>query len=638
MAYDGIFIKAQLAEIKDSILNERITKITEPSEKEVLLYIRKHGEDLICKFSVDPNFPYILLTKDNKENNNVPPAFCMILRKYLNGGLIKKIEQIGSDFEENNRIEHFERIVDVIVENIDEFGDKKDFHLIIEIMGKYSNIILLDDKYFILDVLIKYKDENARLKQKAKYSLNDVANKKEFLEENVNSYIEKINNEKAISEINKESFDLASMISKNYAGVSRQVISDICHKYNETDEDYYKNVYNDFSGLLKLVIKFSNKNNSNNKVSARKKTINQENYHTECLDNRIIRDINKNIYKPVIHYKGEKVSDFYFYKLNSFEGDVIEFDYLNDCLNTYIHAKYVHTDDSTEKKNIEAIIKNLYVKLNKKLDIYESDLEKAKDAEKYKKYGDLVSAFGFNKELIKDGVLTCEDYNDNNKKISIKLDTDMDIASNVKKFYDRYNKLKRTKDNALELIEETKDKIEHLDSIKASLTLSNNKNDIFLIKKELSDYFDEMAKYKEISDFSKKINSSKNKKNQKTNYNIHHYKSSAGIDIFVGKNNLENEYLTFTLADSNDTWFHIKGLPGAHVIVKKPYDFMDEKTLKEAASMAAYFSEMKNEAKATVDYTLRKELKKVKGKVPGFCIYHKNFSINVKPELILKEI
>ena len=265
-------------------------------------------------------------------------------------------------------------------------------------------------------------------------------------------------------------------------------------------------------------------------------------------------------------------------------------------------------------------------------------MAKCEDLDKYKLYGELVSAVGYDKSLIKDGILTCKDYNDGDREVSIPIDESIPIARNVEKYYDKYNKLKRTKDNAEKLIEEALNKLEHLNSISASLELSSDRNDLYLIKEEITTCFDESHSISALNEHSKKVKKRDNSKSKKIEYNIHHYKSSTGIDIYVGKNNLQNEYLTFTMASPDDTWLHIKDATGSHVIVKKPYESLDDKTLVEAASLAAYFSDKRNETKATVDYTLRKELKKVKGKAPGFCIYHKNYSINVKPELLLKEI
>ena len=624
MAYDGIFIKAQIKEILDYILNERISKITQKSHKEVNFHIRKFNKDYILSLSANPNFPYILLSDSPVENINNPPSFCMLLRKYLQGSTIKGISQIGHTGQiKIDRNLYLERIVKFEFENINEFGDIETYNIYFEIMGKYSNIIITDKNGIIIDVLIKSSVENKRLTIKNRYSIKDIANKKELFNENFDGFMASINEEMALASINNETFDISSAISKKYAGLSKQYVMHIMIEYlkikkiKNLSENYNYEIFNkhiknknSFMGLFDLL---------------KNKTL------------EIISDDYK--YTPTINYKNDKPSDLYIFKLNNYEGDIKTFDTIESALENFINNKFNDLNDTNEKKNLQTIIKNLNTKLNKKLDIYKKDLAKCDNIDKYKNYGELVSVFGYNLEDIKDGILTCKDYNHNDEIVKIPVDEDITVAKNVEYYYDKYNKLKRTKDNAEKLLNDTLSKIEHLNSIKQSLDLPCDRNDLYLIKEEILKYFDEANKIQLLNKQKSDVKARKNKKTKdKLNYNIHHYISSSGIDIYVGKNNLQNEYLTFTLADSNDTWFHIKNASGSHVIAKMTYEKLDDKTLVEAASLAAFFSEKKNETKATVDYTLKKELKKVKGKEPGFCIYHKNYSVNVKPEILIKEV
>ena len=624
MAYDGLFIKLQIKEISKIVLNEHIAKITQASHKEVDFHIRKNNKNYILRLSANPNFPHILLSNNDFTNLNTPPSFCMLLRKYLQSGIIKNIIQVGCKIDNNfDNNMYLERIVKFEFENINENGDIANYFIYFEIMGKYSNIIITDENNIIIDTLIKTNSENERLKTKNLYSINEISTKTEILNENDDGFMKAINDEIALTILNNETFDLSTTISKKYAGLSKPFI-------------------------LHLIILYL----------ASKKNINIENLNYEHI-NRIISEedykqlfkfikqtildiMNKNFkVQPVINYKYDKPSDFYLFKLITYQGEIKTYDTINECLEQFVENKYENINDSNDEKNLNSIIKSLYSKLNKKLTIYKNNLSKCDELEKYKTYAELISCFGYNKEKIKDGSLICEDYNNDNRIVSIPIDETITISQNVEKYYDRYNKLKRTKENAENLILETTNKLEHLSTIENSLKISNDKNDLYLIKEEILKYFDEANKIQILSKQKSDIRNRKNYKSNKSyklNYNIHHYKSTSGIDIYLGKNNLQNEYLTFTIANSNDTWLHVKNATGSHVIIKKPYEELDDKTLIEAASLAAYFSEKKNETKATVDYTLRKELKKVKGKSPGFCIYHKNYSINVKPEVLIKEI
>lgn len=619
MAYDGLFIKKQMEEIKDVILNEHIAKITMPSLKVIDFHIRKSGEDYIFRFNANPDFPHMLLDTSDTDNMKVPHAFCMLLRKYLQSAIIKDIYQIGKNSDENEFKDSgsIERIVKVTFENINEFGDIKNYYLFFEIMGRYSNVIVTDENYIVLDTLYKSNLADARITQKNKYSISSVANKNELSDTEFDQFCKLINNEKTVAEINKEQFDLSSAICKVFAGISKPyVISRIIDCLG----DCFKNNSFSFSAFDKATLEMI-----------------QDETKFKALFEHLKEDTP---YKPCINYKNDKPSDFYLYELNQYEGDKKYFDNLNVLITTFVEEKYSKLNDNVDKSQMKDIVQKLYSRLNKKLDIYKKDLAKCDDLDKYRKYGELISAFGYDKNLIKDGVLTCKDYNDNDKLVSIPIDESIPIPKNVEKYYNKYNKLKRTKENAEKLLDETNDKIEHLSSIKSSIEFCNDRNDLFLIKEELVNSYDEAKSISSLNahnKLSKKRVDSKSK-SKKIEYNIHHYKASSGIDIYVGKNNLQNEYLTFTMADSDDTWLHIKDATGSHVIVKKPYEKLDDKTLIEAASLAAYFSDKRNETKATVDYTLRKELKKVKGKAPGFCIYHKNYSINVKPEILIKEI
>ncbi|MBO6119292.1 MAG: NFACT family protein [Lachnospiraceae bacterium] len=629
MAYDGIFIKSQINEIKKNILLEHISKITQKSQKEIIFHIRKNNTNYNLSLSANPNFPYILLSESDTSNLSTPPSFCMLLRKYLQGATIENIKQIGfKSVTKNDDSLCLERIVKFEFKNINENGDYSTYYVYFEIMGKYSNIVITDNENIILDILIKDKSDNPRLKIKEKYTTKGVTTKSDLMAENFDGFMSCINEGLALSAINNESVDLANIISKKYAGLSKPIILHIILEYLKSIK--VKTLAYDFN--YEIINKHINDKNSYQAFYA---------FLTKYIVDILLNYISLS---PVINYKTNKPSDFYLFKLNTFLGETKTYETINKCLETYINEKFQDLNDTNEIKELQEIVKSLYTKLNKKLLIYNKDLEKCKDIDIYKNYGELVSCFGYNLEDIKDGILTCKDYNHNDEIVKIPVDESLTIAQNVEKYYDKYNKLKRTKDNVEKLINETTEKLEHLNTISHSLDLPNDKNDLYMIREEILNYFDEANKIQKLNKQKNDIKERKNIKKSsshaksKLNYNIHHFKSSTGIDIYVGKNNLQNEYLTFTLADSNDTWLHIKNATGSHVIVKMPYDKLDDKTLVEAASLAAYFSEKRNDTKATVDYTLRKELKKVKGKSPGFCIYHKNYSINVKPEITIKEI
>ena len=355
MTYDGIFIKFQLKEIKNLILDEHISKITQRSHKEVDFHVRKNNQNYILTLSANPNFPYILLSNNEAQNLPTPPSFCMLLRKYLQGAVLKNIKQIG--FKSINKVDDIyclERIVKFEFENISESGDLSTYFIYFEVMGKYSNIIVTDENNIILDVLLKSSVSNKRLVLKEKYSTKEITTKFDILNETFEGFIACINEGLALSTINDETFDLPNAISKKYAGLSKPLI-------------------------LHIILEFLN---------SKRKTITPENFNYEIINKRIkTKDDYQNLFvflvkylmdlltntspiTPVINYKSDKPSDFYIFKLFSFQGDIKNFDNINSCLENYITNKYDDLNDTAEKKNLQTIIINLYTKLNKKLDIY----------------------------------------------------------------------------------------------------------------------------------------------------------------------------------------------------------------------------------------------------------------------------
>lgn len=572
MAYDGLWIRSQIQYLKKNILNEHISKITQNSLKEFDFHIRKNGKDLILTLSCNPSFPYALLSTNEKSNLPVPPSFCMLLRKYVTGGKIIGIKQINGINEDNT----LERIIRFTISNISPNGDIIKVNIIIELMGKYSNIILTNENNIIIDLVNKIDTNlsNRKLLPGEKYQTITISQKKEFIGITYDEFFNIINNNETIKKINNEKYDISDLIVESFLGFSKSYIYSKTKNCNNLKE-IYQNINND------------------------------------------IESIENNNFKSYIYYNDEKIKDFHCTKLSQYEY-FKEYENTEICLSKFYEEKLKESSKSIDTISCNKIIDNLILKYQKLLDINEKDLSKCDNYEKYKTYGDLILSFGFDAKNIHKNILICNNYYDDNKEINIPLDLTISIEKNSKKYYDKYNKLKRTKEKVSNLLNDNKEKLNHLLSIKESIEFSENKEDIKNIKDELEYYF---------------IKTDKTHSQKKENKHIFltHKTTDSGIDIYIGKNNIQNEYLSFKFANKNDTWFHAKNTTGAHVILKANFENCDIKDIEKAASYAAYYSSKKNENKVEVDYTLVKELKKVKGKAPGFCIYHKNYSIVVKP-------
>ena len=616
MAYDGLFIKNQINEFKKIILNESISKIYSVNKKEIDIIFRIDNKNINLSISVNPSSPIMYIKKSIDNNDKTPTGFTMLLRKYLKSGKIINISQIRDKNEYS-----LERIVDIEVLNINEQGDYATYHLIIELMGKFSNIIITDDKYIIIDILNKPTNitENKRiLSPKTLYTTDEIINKIDIFDndyklKNIDEIISFISNKLIELKNNKKDYNLLDLIINSISGISKTYIE---YKFNELNMnkynyDAYKSIYDEDiinKDKLEILIKDIYKD---------------------------IIDIENKTHKSYIFKSKDKYKDFHIFDFSLYNEDYekIEYNDSSTCVIDYFNSKINDSQTSNDKKNLMNFATNLRNKLLKKNDLYNKEIEDAKDLEKYKIYGELVNTYGYDKKNIKDNKLICINHYDN-KEVSIPLDMSKSISDNANIYFNKYNKLKRTIDSANELLEKNDFDLTHINEIIDSFEFINDDKDLFLIKKELNEYF----KYSDKK-LDKNINNAKSKSyKNKLNYNIDHYKSSSGIDIYVGKNNLQNEYLTFTIASPNDTWLHVKNRTGSHVIIKKSYEELDMKTIEEAASLAAYFSTMKNETKVTVDYTFKKELKKVKGKQPGFVIYNKNFSINVEPGVFIKKL
>lgn len=597
MAYDGLFIHSQLNEIRKIILNERISRIIQPNNKTIGLVFRKNNKDIIFSIVVDSSFPFISLSekKDNLSTN--PPGFCMLLRKYLSGGIIENINQIDG----RGNVNSLERIIDINIKNVDQKGDLNSYHLIVELLGRYSNIAICDNAFFIIDVLnkIEYTDKSLRiLSAKNKYDTFLLDKKYEITNVKFEDFINILNETKNKFVLNNDKYDFTKLIINSFYGLSKTFIEHILNISNIDSHtiDIYE-LININSNITKIFY--------------------------DKLINEISNILNNQI-DPCIFYINDVAKDFHIINLSIYNEKIENFKTANDCILNYQNIKHIFATESNEKSNLVKNIENLISKTIKKISQNEKDINDNLDYDKYRIYGELINAYGYNTKLNNKNELVVNNFYDDNKLINISINTDYSMQKNAEKYFDKYNKSKRTIEKSKQLLEENKSSLEHLQSIYESMSYINDHSELITVKYELSKYFN----------INNKKNNSKNNKNDNLSKNIKltHYKTDDGIDIYVGKNNIQNEYLTFQLADSNDTWFHIKNATGSHVIIKKPYDELDMNIIEKVAALAAYYSSNRNETKATVDYTLRKELKKVKGKAPGFCIYHKNYSINVTPK------
>ena len=566
MAFDGITTKSIVSELNKFILGGKINKVFEPNKNEIILGIYNNGKNyaLNCSISVD-NYRINLTTK-SKPNPYNAPNFCMLLRKHLIGGKIKNISMHG-----------LERIVIIDLECYNELNDLTVKKLIIELMGKHSNIILLNDKGVIIDSL-RHLDSSSN-------STRDIlpAHPYEFPEVSKLDFL-KIRNfdEFYAYSCNLETLD--SGISSTFNGISKLLIQSIL------EETQTENIVNK-ENLEKVY-----------------------NYLVDCIAKPVyFRDYNKdftltlqqNTQDTSVPYLNYFIDDFYISKENNLE--------FKNYRNTVL-------------KLVEGTLK----KITKKLKNINAKLKECEDKDKFQLYGELITANMYKYKEFDNDYIEVENYYDSNNLVKIPVDKHISPSKNAKNYYKKYNKLK----NALEIVNKQKaETIEELDYIETIIFSLENAKDVIDVEEIYSEIKENELFFSKKFKLSQNIKTSKMKnKNKKVDkeyipieYKIEDY------TFLVGKNNKQNDYLSTKVMRSHDLWFHTKDIHGSHgvLITKNTEPSID--VIIRCAQIVAYYSKARLSSNVPVDYTLGKYVKKPSSSKPGFVIYTNNSTINVNP-------
>ena len=545
MAFDGFFVRKLVEEFNESILYSRINKINNLSNDEFIFSIRK-GKNLKLYVSANSSASRIQLTNNNYENPQTPSNFCSVLRKYLMGGIIEKINQINND-----------RIIKFKIKNFDELGYEKYYFLITELMGKHSNIILTNSDNIIIESL------------KNSYSLE---------------------------------FSRSTISNMEY------VLPPTVKKYNPFNFSEYSDLKCDKNDKKFLIKNFYGVSSVLNNYFLNREEDTLESFREFCKNFSLYNE-------PTLLKNGNK-NDFYYFEIIS-NKDNIKFDSLSRLLDFYYMDIQKESSNKNTEKELFNFIKNKLSRLNKKLKILNKELLEAKEKDDFKLKGQLlISNIYLFKNNIPEVVTLQNFYSENLEDISIELDPNISIEKNSEKYFELYKKNKRTIENLYEQIDITKKDISYFETL--SFQIENaGKTDLLEIKEELIN-----------SGYLKKDKNKKSTK-KKNNYLIIKYN---GIDIYVGKNNIQNDTITNKLARRDYLWFHAKDIPGSHVVIfdNNP----DEETKSVASMLAGYFSKFKNENYVSVDSTLIKNVKKISGAKPGMVTYTDQKTVKQKIDKI----
>ncbi len=583
MSFDGIVMSSLVYELSSLLTNGRIDKVHQPENDEILLSIRNESKNYKLLISASSSNPRVYITKETKTNPMAPPMFCMLLRKHVQSGKIVDIYQYSLD-----------RVLCIDIQSLDELGVLSIKTLIIEIMGKHSNIILIDKKTNkIIDSAKRVPISISSVRQilpglaynspPAQGKLFPINQSKEdFI-----SFIDKC----------EKRLPIYKALYGNIIGLSPLLAREICFRAS-LDED--------------LIVGQLEQTSIDNLYIAFK----------EFYDN-----INNKVFSPTMIMSEDKSEIIAFSAIELLQYGKLPKEHYSST-NELLEDFYVTRDkvDRIKHKSVD-LRKSISVKLDRTLNKFakqKEELIEAEGREIYKIYGDLLTANIHRIEKKQTSVVLENYYKEDLEKVKIALDPRLSPIQNAQKYYKKYNKLKNAYHLVSEQIIKTQEEIDYLENILISLENCTEIRELEEIREELVN-----------EGYVKRSSLNAKRKEKEVSSSPHHFISSDGYDIYVGKNNKQNDYLTLKLSSKDDIWMHTKNIPGSHIIIKSKGSQIPEATILEAAILAAYHSKAKLSSNVPVDYTERKNVKKPSGAKPGMVIYDYYNTVYVTPEKAL---
>ena len=555
-----------------AVAGTRLYTIAQPETDELLLTFKTNDGQKRLLLSADASLPLVYLTDDNKPSPMTAPGFCMLLRKHLQNGRVTGISQPG-----------LERIIHIDVEHLDEMGDLCKKTLVIEIMGKHSNIIFVNGDGTILDSI---KHVSAAVS-----SVREVLPGKPYFvavtQEKLDLFTQ--TRDAFTAALSAKPQPAFKALYGSVTGISPILAQELCARAGiDGDRPTAAMEAADYDRLFQV-------------MTALKETI------------------QNGAFEPCIAYDGKKPVEYAAIPLTIYEAPfrTERIPSMSALLESYYAEKNAQTRIHQRSADLRRIVQTHLERDVKKYDLQLSQLRDTEKRETYRIYGELLNTYGYGAAPGAKSIDALNYYT--NETITIPLDPTLTAKENAQRYFDRYGKLKRTNEALTTLMEEVKAEIDHLESIAASLEIAQKEEDLVQIKEELVE-----SGYVHRKGGSKKV---------KVTSKPFHYVSSDGFDIYVGKNNFQNDQLTFQLATGNDWWFHAKKIPGSHVVVKTEGKELPDRTFEEAARLAAYYSKGREQDKVEIDYIQKKHVKKPSGAKPGFVVYYTNFSMAVPSDI-----
>lgn len=563
MSFDGIVTRKIVNELTTKTLGGKIQKISQPSKNDLVLNIYSMGIPYKLFLSANNNEARINLTEKKYENPEKPENFCMVLRKHIGQGKIIDIKQYGLD-----------RVIEISIASIDEMGFDTSKKLIIEIMGRHSNIILTDDSYKIIDAIKRVNDQMSSVRQIFP-SLPYERIKSDKIDISENNFTEDIF---AISSKIPNGYEPYKIFYTYYEGFSPIVGRELIHRANIDPRLNWGLVSeSDKEELNKILYKLRD-------------------------------DIVENNLESYAYRDERKIKEYHTLRLTHLNFTESKYELMSEAIDNFYSVNKSNDRLDQMKSSLIKKINSHKKSVNKKIKILNNNISKEDQAENSKKKADLLAANLYRIDK-KSKEIELEDFYNDNNLIKISLNPMKTPRENIDEYYNRAKKIKAAIVYAKNDLPRQENLLSYLNQLEDFVNRSNSISDLEEIREEMVD--NKLIKKK-----------GRNKKKSKPSRPFH-YKTENGADIYVGKNSKQNDYITLKVARKEDLWFHVKDSPGSHVILKT--DEIFDEDIRKAAYLAALNSSLSSENKVDVDYTEKKNVNKAKGAKDGM-VYYVNFS------------
>ncbi len=576
MPLDGVVMKCVAAELNKEITGGRVERVFQPEADEILIHIRTRNGNRKLVMSANSRYPRIHLTESPKENPAFPPAFCMVLRKHIQGSRVLSVSS-----------RDYERVVSLEVESSNELGDLSVKRLIVEVMGRHSNIILVNSENIIIDSIKHVDVDTSGVRQvmpARAYTPPPDQGKTSPACIDASLLIENALTSPGVS--------LGKYLLDRIKGFSPLLCTEICRRAGVDENAPADSLEADEVRRLK-----------------------------ETADS-LLAEVRAEDFRPFVAFKErgrQTPTDFHCVRISHLFNKIY-MDSINQVLDLFYAAKDADERLKQSRAALYKVLNNAIDRCKRKISLLQENLKSLEDREKLKLMGELITA---NLHSIPQGasrVSLLNYYSQEGEYLEVELDPGLSPSQNAQLYYKKYAKAKSSYAHAVEQLEVSREELSYLESVAQALENCKSQADIQEVRQELEEQ-DYLPAQKSRSGVSRERPSGP-----------YHFKSSDGFDIYVGKNNRQNDFLTFKMSHPDDIWLHARNIPGSHVIIRKNGKEVPDSTLTEAAMLAAYYSKARLSSNVPVDYTTVRNVKKPRGAKPGMVNYFNFKTIAAAPD------